>query len=258
MPRPERARSGSESSTGENRPIIPVGTRRRGSASRRASQVRLAAGCVLLAITVSCASPLRLEKPSGHVSVGFTGGDGRRIAVVSPFEDNREAPKCSKGPEDLDAKKPIYTSLHNRLGCSPSPPEWLAERLAQGLESAGFDVLTPAERMALDPEKQRDVITVEGRLDMLEIEVLPQMQIVFAEADLQVEIVVSAASGLRASRRFHIKSQDAGLAVGADTQQLVFDETADRAVRDISAAILSLLNRYPASGDGLPEEEGDP
>ncbi len=258
MSKPTRAGFQSERSTGENRPIIPTRSRRGGSSSRLASQIGLAAACVLLTFTVACGPALRLTMLSGPVSVGFGGGDGRPIAVVSPFEDNREKPKCARGPETLDAEGRVYTSLHNRLGCSPLPPEWFAERLVLGLESAGFDVLRHAERAALNPEEQRYLITVEGRLDMLEVEVLPQMQTVFAEADLQVEITVSAGSGLRASRRFHTKSQDAGLAVGRETHQRVFDETADRTVLDITAAILSLLNRYPAPGDEPPRGEGDP
>jgi hypothetical protein len=243
---------------GENRLLIPAQPHRGKSPSQFSSRVRLAAACLLLMSSVACGEALRLGMPSGYLSIGFTGGDGRPIEVISPFEDGRQKPTCSKGPEDLEAEDAVYTSLHNRLGCSSSPLEWIAERLAQGLESAGFDVLTHAERSALDPEEDEDVITVEGRMDMLEVEVLPQMQTVFAEADLQVEIFVSAHSGLRASRRFHVKSQDAGLAVGTETHQRVFDEMADRAVRDMTAAILSLLNRFPESGRAASTEESEP
>ena len=241
----------------ENRLVIPAGSYRGGS-SRFASRARLAATCALLMSSVACGEALRLTMPSGYRSIGFTGGDGRPIEVVTPFEDGRQKPTCSKGPEDLAAKDSVYSSLHDRLGCSASPLEWIGERLAQGLESAGFDVLTHAERTTLDPEKEEDVITVEGRMDMLEVEVLPQMQSVFAEVDLQVELFVSARSGLRASRRFHVKSQDAGLAVGTETHQRVFDEMADRAVRDMTAAILSLLNRFPDSGRAASPEESEP
>ena len=199
----------------------------------------------LLVGLAGCSKTLRLEEPAGAVQIGFDGGERRALAIVTPFADGRVPPTCSKGKLGSDGELGDYASFHKQLGCSSLPPEWVARRLVKGLEAAEFVVLGSSAERDVAPDARSRVATVRGRLDLLEIEGMARMQSVLTEADLQAELFVTTPSGLSASRRFHVKAQQVGMTSGGDRSQETLNQLIDRAVREMTAGVVSLLNRYP-------------
>jgi len=199
----------------------------------------------LVVLLAGCARPIRLNEPVGVVQVGFDGGNGRLVSVMTPFADGRTPPSCEADKLGTGDRLADYSSLHKQLGCSPLPAAWVARRFMKGLEAADFVLVAPGPDDGIPPEQLARATTVRGRLDRIEVEAMAQMQSVLTEADLQVEIVVATPSGLSASRRFHVKAQEVGLSSGPGRQQETLDRLIDRAVREMTAGVVSLLNRYP-------------
>jgi len=67
-----------------------------------------------------------------------------------------------------------------------------------------------------------------------------------ASMAVSLELRVSTTSGLVARRGFFVKASISKYGGGMGTLQDVLDESSTRAVRDMTAAIVSLTNRYPA------------
>lgn len=161
----------------------------------------------------------------------YRGGEGRVVRVVSPFEDMRAR----------------WTAIGDspRIGDSPSyPPEQFAERLAKELQRAGYTVL------GADDPGSGDVLEVRGTLRSLLFELFMNHRWVF-EADVWIELHASTPSGLSAGRSFYVKESASPtwcLNWFCDSmRQELIDRSAARAVREMTAAVLSLTNRYPAA-----------
>lgn len=202
---------------------------------------------LLVSVTIlACGGRTIMQQPQVDVRVGFQGGEGTRVHLVSPIVDQRPSPKCSKGPEDLTGSKRVYLRAGTQLACSPLPVEWMETFLARGLESAGFELV--GEDSASDPE----VLQIRATVLMLEVEAMSQMQSVLAESDVHVRLDVTSGAGLDASRDFHVKSQSAGMSASGGTFQQVFGTAIARSVREMTAALVSLKNRF-AHLESLPK-----
>ncbi len=205
-----------------------------------------------------CAEPIRLSSPPGFVNVGFKGGEGHLVRIVSPFIDDRPIESCSRGPESLEGPKRTYSGAYHQLACSSLPPEWIADRFSQGLVAAGFSVIDERAIDRLSESDQRRVFTIEGEVKMVAVESMAKMQSVLAESDIQVVLHISQKSGLRATRSFHVKSQESALGTTTKTLQDVLNKVSDRAVVEMTAAVLSLVNRYPTAPVEAPTAPTSP
>jgi hypothetical protein len=206
----------------------------------------LAAGVFGVAPLSGCTTIIALQPPRGFLDFGYRGGEGREVRVM-PFEDVRMRGEC---PGDVTPSghvvkaEAMIPSEEEQLRCSQDPPRWFAERLATALRGAGYTVLAPNE------PGRGDVLDVHGALRRLNVEVVGTSGTGIYEADVSLELYVSSISGLGARRGFFVTSSLSALwrttfsKVGTLQERL--DECSIRAVRDMTAAILSLTNRYPA------------
>lgn len=171
-----------------------------------------------------------------NLTTGLRGGDGRRVIVVVPFADERsDRQRCGM-------MKNSYNMATAKAVCQQEPATWLAGLLKQELRSAGFQVLEDTE--ARDPS----VVRIKGDLIQLFVEPVIGFTSVDVEADLHLRLVVRSQSGLSAERTFYVKGSDGGLAGTHQHFQAAFDEMAERALKEMVAAIISLMNRFPELG----------
>jgi hypothetical protein len=203
-----------------------------------------------------CHGKLTLGPPQGYADFGFHGGEGRQVRVL-PFDDQRVRGECEllvqrAARRDRSKPQPATPRAGLDVLCSDDPPHWFQERLAAGLRSASFEVLRDGDAGA------DHVLEVRGALMRLDVEHFPMMQSDIFESDVQIVLTVSSASGLRASRSFFVKASRSKIIGGRGTMQQILDEATMRSVRDMTAAVLSLVNRYPALGaaDREPQEGG--
>jgi hypothetical protein len=203
-----------------------------------------AAGFLLVAGLSGCATDYALHEPAGPLDFGYRGGEGRKVRVATPFADERKGGPCplpgSTPPPGWKQKTP--RTARERLHCSADPPRWLAEKLATALAAAGYTVVGEART------EDEEVLEIQGALRTLDVEAISLMQTVLFEADVGIHLRLVSPSGLEATRSFYVKSARSKLGGGQGTLQQVLDEAGTRAVRDMSAATLSLTNRFPTVG----------
>jgi hypothetical protein len=172
---------------------------------------------------------------------------------MAPFIDARKRPaRATYGSSNAATSGPCQKtkrlqSAHDQLACSDEPPEWFAKRLSTALRGAGLTVLEG------DAPAPGDVLQIQGTLHQLDAESISLMYSALFESDVHIQLEVSSEAGLTASRGFHVKASRSKMGGGMGTLQTVLDESSTRIVRDMTAAILSLLNRYPTVGRPLQE-----
>ena len=202
----------------------------------------LAASVFGVAPLSGCTTTIALQPPHGYLDFGYRGGEGRVVRVLT-FDDLRTRGEC---PGDVTPRGStvkggsMIPSPEEQLRCSPDPPKWFADRLAAALQGAGYTVVGE------DKPGVGDVLEVRGSLRSVTVEQLTMFQTVIFEADVSLELHASTPSGLSASRGFFVKASVSKMGGGMGTLQEMLDESSTRAVRDMTAAILSLTNRYPA------------
>lgn len=205
-------------------------------------QRRVGAGWAVLALSLlSCLSacaftnvPLELPKT---VSTGLSGGDGRRVVVVSPFADARPA------KDVCGIQKNQYEAETAKALCTADPSRWIAEVLSGALQAAGFAVQS-------DGAAAPGALVINGTLDKLFVEPLIGFTAITLETDMQVRLTVTSGTGLLAERTFFVKGIATGQVARAGNFQRSVDTAADQMVKDMVAAIITLANRYPQLGGG--------
>lgn len=193
---------------------------------------------VLLLLSMGAAAcaftDVPLELPT-TIGTGLSGGDGRQIVVVHPFRDERadQRNRCGmqKNGYGMDTASAI---------CSEDPAGWLAKLLATELQAAGFAVVEQASKPS--------AVTINGALLKIFVEPVAGFTTVALESDLEVKLLLESESGLEAERTFFVKGSASSMASGAGSFQRSLDDGAQRLVKDMVAAVLSLMNRYPQLG----------
>ena len=189
----------------------------------------------VLAFTVAgCAFtdvPLRLP-PS--VGTGLSGGDGRVVVVRRPFKDARaDTRRCGM-------QKNGAGSATAKAVCSEDPATWLAELLATELRAAGFTVAESSDKPS--------AVQLEGTLAQLFVEPLVLFSTVDLETDVKVTLVATSTTGLVADRTFYVKGVRSSAGATAANFQKSIEIASQQIARDLVAAVLSLMNRYPELG----------
>ena len=208
--------------------------------SKSRSSLRLRIGWLVIAgsLASGCAfTPIPLTLPEHGLDATIPGGNGRSVAVVVPFADER------KTRERCGMQKNGYGMDTAPALCQSDPAQWIASLLAAELRASSFTVLD-----ASAPHEPGTVV-IEGALEKLFVEPVIGWWSGSLETDLEVKLVATSASGLRAERTFFVKGIKSG--VLASTMQ-PFHTSLDRAtqemVSEMVTAILALLDRYPQLG----------
>ena len=213
---------------------------------RRASVVVLALAGLLVAGCVP--PPFDLRRPEVSGTPRGRVEEGLRVHVVAPFTDERARPRCRRNSGfTTDMAAPAFPPARTQILCSRDLKNWLAEDIAKALDRAGVALVDAPE----DPNDP-DLLVVQGDLLMTEIEpILTGPFFMNVEADYRVRIEVTSASGLVATRGFHLKSTKRRFFV--TEYEAAFVATHRKMVDEIASAIVQLGQRLRATGS-LPTD----
>ncbi len=165
----------------------------------------------------------------------LSGGDGRQIVIVSAFADERPyRGKCGM-------QKNSYNAETAKALCSMPPATWVAQALAAELTAAGFAVVS---KEAAKPS----ALQLNGSLLQVFVEPVMGFSTISLETDIHVKLVATSDTGLLAERSFFVKGVESGLVSRAGNFQTSADKATQLIMRDMVAAVISLMNRYPQLG----------
>ena len=197
-----------------------------------------ALGGALIALGGCAFTNVPLDMPVSGLATPIRGGNGRKVVVVKPFADQRQQPKrCGM-------QKNGYNQDTADAVCRIAPEEWIAGLLADELRATGFTVLPSADGAP------GDVVTIEGTLLQLFVEPIAGMFSVSCEADLQVRLLVTSKSGLRATRTFFAKGLWKGFSGVTGPFQISLKRATDEMLEEMVTAVVELLDHYPQLGTG--------
>ncbi len=202
---------------------------------RAAKKPRCVLAIALLSSPGCAITDVTLATPAVRVASMVSGGRGRQVVVVQPFEDARQADRrCGM-------KKNSYNMDTADVRCAEEPARWLATMLARELEQAGFEV---ADAGGARPS----AVQLEGSLLQIFIEPVIGMWTVKMEADLHVKLVARSETGLAAERSFYVKSTESQFGVSTFPFDAALANATQTLLRDVVQAIVELLDRYPELG----------
>jgi hypothetical protein len=198
--------------------------------------IMLSVAAALLGGAGCAFTDVQLDMPISGLAAPLKGGNGRQVIVAMPFVDQRAQPhRCGM-------QKNGYNMDTANVVCRSDPTQWIAQLLADELRASGFAVV------AADGPRKATALRLEGNLLQLFVEPLAGTFSVSCEADLQVRLVATSETGLRAERTFMAKGVWKGFA-GIDTPfHDSFKKASDQVVAAMVEAVLELLNRYPQLG----------
>jgi uncharacterized lipoprotein YajG len=192
---------------------------------------------VCLSLLSACAfTDVRINPTPPETFTHLSGGDGREIVVLKPFNDERGIRgRCGmqKNSYNMDTASAL---------CSAQPMVWLADLLAAELKAAGFVV--KVDRAGSNP----NAVIIEGSLIKFFVEPVIGFASGTLETDIHIRLVATSPNGLNAERNFFVKGSYSALTGMASNFQTSVDEATRKVVKDMVAAILSLMNRYPQLG----------
>jgi hypothetical protein len=195
--------------------------------------MRLLVPLLALALGACAFTDVPLRLPSS-VGTGLRGGDGRVVIVRRPFKDARaDAGRC--GMQKNEAGNATAKAV-----CSEEPAAWLAGLLATELSAAGFTVVEASDKPS--------AVQLEGTLAQFFVEPLVLFSTVDIETDVKVTLVATSATGLVADRTFYVKGIRSSAGATAANFQKSVEIASQQIARDLVAAVLSLMNRYPELG----------
>lgn len=175
-------------------------------------------------------------KPPELLQAPIPGGNERQVIVAVPFADAREiknrcgAQKGGYGNETADAI------------CVGNPAEWLAVYLARELKASGFTVLST------ESGARESALKVEGVLLKIFAEPVVGFWTTTVETDLNVKLVATSRTGLRAERTFFVKGERTSIAWPEGVFNDSLEDGTGKLLTTIVEAILELMKQYPELG----------
>jgi hypothetical protein len=88
-------------------------------------------------------------------------------------------------------------------------------------------------------------VEIQGTLRRIFVEPMIGFITVSGDAEMHVELRATSKSGLAATRSFYVRTSRSSAFGTMDIYQGAFDQATAQLVRDMAAAILALMNRYP-------------
>ena len=192
----------------------------------------------LLALLSGCAfTEMNLDMPMTGLETSITGGNSREISVLMPFSDERPSPKrcgMKKNGYNMDTADAI---------CKIPPGQWLSQLLADELRASGFKVIKNAT------PQNKNTLVIDGTVSKVFVEPVIGIWSGSLEADLEVSLVATTQSGLKAERHFFSKGIKKGIMLAVQTPyQTSLKRAADSLLADMVKAIFFLMNSYPQLG----------
>lgn len=180
---------------------------------------------------------MHLELPTTGLEEPIRGGDDRTIIVLKPFLDNREdISRCGM-------KKNGYNMDTADATCNISPGDWLSQLLVDELRSSGFNTDTPASDI------NSNTIIIEGSIRRFFTEPVIGMWSGSLETDIEIDLIATSGSGLRAERKFFTKGVKKGVIVSTSTPyQTSLKRATEAILSNMVEAIFFLVNKYPSLG----------
>ena len=163
-------------------------------------------------------------------------GNGRQVIVTSPFADQRQDPRrcgMQKNGYNVDTANAV---------CRVEPTSWIAQLLADELRASGFTVV------AADAAHRPGALRIDGTLLQLFVEPIAGAFSVSCEADLQVRLVVTSETGLRAERTFFAKGEWHGFAGITGPFQTSLKRGTEDILGQMIDAIIEIMDKYPQLG----------
>lgn len=197
--------------------------------------MRMIVALAAVALAGCAFTEVPLDMPITGLAAPVPGGNGRQVAVVRPFADQREQ------PQRCGIQKNGYNQETANAVCRTPPAAWLSDLLAEELRASGFTVVAPD---AAGP----GTLVIQGALLQLFVEPMAEAFGARAEADVQVRLEVTSANGLRASRTFFAKGVWQGFAGVTKPFQDALEKASNEVLQEMVEAILELMNRYPQLG----------
>lgn len=196
--------------------------------------IMIVLGCLILS---GCAfRDVIINPPESSLSSQLSGGSGRELVVHTPFADDRQIrQRCGMVKNSYNADTASVT-------CSSDPTDWLANLLAAELRTAGFKVKT--DGVSSKPSG----VMVDGVLIKFFIEPVIGFSTITFETDIHIKLVATSNNGLNAERSFFVKGTYSALSGLSSNFQPSVDDATIKIVKDMAAAILTLMNRYPELG----------
>ena len=190
---------------------------------------------LVLALPGCALTDVNIKPPDSGLKIPIPGGNQRQLIVIAPFADARQiTDRCG-------VQKGGYGNETARGICQGSPPQWLAEFLARELRASGFTVLSAEDG-------RESALKIEGTLLKFFVEPVVGFWSTTVESDLQVKLVATSRTGLRAQRTFFAKGE---LTSVIWTQGIFNDSLADgvrQLLTKMVEAILELMKQYPQLG----------
>ena len=172
------------------------------------------------------------------------GGDGRELRLSVPFAETRTRDGCPEPGKHPAVPPPDSDRWQSggaipAVACADTPAQSLGEQLSGALSAAGFRTAAPGP---LD----EDAFDVQGTLLSVEADAYrSNNEVVTVVVDVWIDLHVSTPSGLSAHRSFFVQTVRGGRRDSLSVAYVALDDSLRRAVRDMTAALLSLSNRYP-------------
>lgn len=196
-------------------------------------------GLIVLALSLlsGCAfTNMTIDPPASAVSTELSGGDRRELVVNIPLADERQVhARCGM-------KKNSYNMDTASVLCSSEPPIWLAQLLAEELKAAGFTVKTDGIT------DKPNGVKIEGLLLKFFVEPVIGFTTIALETDIHIKLIATSTNGLNAERSFFFKGTNSALTGMESNFQPSVDDATRKVIKDMVAAILTLMNRYPELG----------
>jgi len=192
---------------------------------------------VLLSTLSGCAlTDVNVKPPSSGLKTPIPGGSQRQIIVTAPFADSREIKsRCG-------VQKGGYGNETAVAVCQGEPAQWLADLLAIELKASGFTVL-PTDAGARD-----SALKLDGVLLKVFAEPVVGAWSTNVETDMNVRLVATSKTGLKAERNFFVKGELQSII----WTQGIFNDSVEHGAHDLLKkmveAILELMNQYPQLG----------
>jgi uncharacterized lipoprotein YajG len=215
-------------------------------APRRSRQCRPAAVATLLAVCGSgCLFTNMTLKSPAHAQVTTATGpvaQGRELLLVVPFADRR--PKADLCGYKKNGVNMVTAQIH----CSTPPNQLIADLMGQELSAAGFKVVTDAASAT------SAALRIEAELSQLFVEAESAYFTFIPEADIELRLMASSQSGLKAQRRFYEKAREVSVSGLDHNYQLAFNAAIKQMINRAVAAIFELVRQYPQLGMPAQEE----
>lgn len=193
--------------------------------------------CVGVLALAGCAfTDVPLDMPNTGLATPIRGGNARQVVIPAAFADQRPQ------PQRCGMQKNGYNMDTANAKCREEPTRWIAGLLADELRAAGFTVV------AADAPHRSSALRVDGTLLQLFVEPIAGSFSVSCEADLQVRLVATSDTGLRAERTFFAKGVWKGFAGITGPFQTSLKRGSDDILSQMVEAILEIMNRYPQLG----------